>query len=202
MEAKFTIRATHVRRLTFLAATLLIALSAFQPGGSVLAQTPPDGGIVLVNAEREPVERGKGGEFVARPVFDRQIETLYYGVRDADSGDWLSAMYRVSGGEKRLSHGWEYTFEYPALEEHPELDPERAYLLVMLAAARSGERGDFYAVIPVHRPTGLWDRVLGALDPERWARALARWVIEGVHGALCGVVERASGEDASNCRGG
>ena len=26
-------------------------------------------------------------------------------------------------------------------------------------------------------------------------------MIEGVHGTLCGVVERASGEDADNCRG-
>ena len=47
------------------------------------------------------MERKGGGEFVARPVFDRQIETLFYAVRDADTGDWVSAMYRVKGGEKR-----------------------------------------------------------------------------------------------------
>ena len=58
------------------------------------------------------------------------------------------------------------------------------------------------AVIPVHQPGGLWDRVIGALDPSRWARSFARWVIEGVHGTLCGVVERASRPDADECRGG
>ena len=41
-----------------------------------------------------------------------------------------------------------------------------------------------------------------AQAPPRWAKAFAGWVIEGVHGTLCGVVERASGEDADNCRGG
>ena len=68
--------------------------------------------------------------------------------------------------------------------------------------AGDGESGAYHAVIPVHQPGGLWDRVLGALDPSRWARAFARWVIEGVHGTLCGVVERASGSDADECSGG
>ena len=60
----------------------------------------------------------------------------------------------------------------------------------------------FHALIPVHQPRGLWDRVLGALDPDRWARAIARWVIEGVHGTICAVVERAGGVDAAHCGGG
>ncbi|MDE2803348.1 MAG: hypothetical protein OXK21_10760, partial [Chloroflexota bacterium] len=110
-------------------------------------------------------------------------------------------MYRVKGGEKRRSDGWEYGFEYPALKEQPDLDPEKPYLLVMLVSD-GGESAAFHAVIPVHRPGGLWDRVLGALDPSRWARAFATWVIEGVHGTLCSVVERASGVDAAECRGG
>ena len=65
-----------------------------------------------------------------------------------------------------------------------------------------GLRGDFYAVIPIHQPGRIWDKILSALSPARWAKAFAGWVIEGVHGTLCGVVERASGEDADNCRGG
>ena len=125
---------------------------------------------------------------------------LFYAVRDADTGDWISAMYRVKGGEKERSDGWEYSWEYPDLEEHPELDRDRAYLLVMLAVAEDGERGDFYAVVPFHQPGRIWDKILAALNPGRWARAFAGWVIEGVHGTLCGVVERASGEDADNCR--
>ena len=158
--------------------------------------------IVLVNADREFVERKGGGEFVARPVFDREIANLFYAVRDADTGDWISAMYRVKGGEKKRSDGWEYSWEYPDLDDHPELDRDRAYLLVMLAEAEDGLRGDFYAVIPIHQPGRIWDKILSALSPARWAKAFAGWVIEGVHGTLCGVVERASGEDADNCRGG
>ena len=56
------------------------------------------------------------------------------------------------------------------------------------------------AVVPIYQPGRIWDKILSALNPGRWARAFAGWVIEGVHGTLCGVVERASGEDADNCR--
>ncbi len=202
MGTQSTVRRTlgRARRLIPLAAALLLAALVAIPASNVaLAQAPPDQ-IVLVNADRDFVERKKKGEFVARPVFDREIANLFYAVRDADTGDWISTMYRVRGGEKKRSDGWEYSFEYPALDEQPELDPDRAYLLVMLAEAEDGRRGDFYAVVPVHEPGRIWDKVLSALNPARWARAFAGWVIEGVHGTLCGVVERASGEDADNCR--
>ena len=189
------------RLLAQASALLLAALLTIPSSGIVLAQAPP-GEIVLVNADREFVERKGGGEFVARPVFDREIKSLFYAVRDADTGDWISAMYRVQGGEKKLSDGWEYSWEYPALAEQPNLDPDRAYLLVMLVESEDGKRGDFYAVIPFHEPGRIWDKILSALSPGRWAKALAGWVIEGTHGAMCGVVERASGEDADNCRGG
>ena len=198
-----TRRSFRTRRLIPLAAALLIAALVAVPFiGIAHAQVPSGGEIILVNSDREFVERKKEGEFVARPVFDRRIETLYYAVRDADTGDWISAMYRVTGGEKQRSDGWEYSFEYPALDEQPDLDPDRAYLLAMLAAAADGERGAFHTIAPIYEPTGIWDRVLAALNPARWARAFAGWVIEGTHGTLCGVVERASGEDAGNCRGG
>ena len=183
-------------------ALLLAALVAVPTSNLALAQSPPASEIVLVNEGREFVERKKGGEFVARPLFDRKLQDLFYAVRDADTGDWISAMYRVRGGEKKRSDGWEYSWEYPRLDEQPDLDPDRAYLLVMLAVAEDGNRGDFYAVVPIHQPGRIWDKILSALNPSRWARAFAGWVIEGVHGTLCGVVERASGEDAANCRGG
>ena len=166
-----------------------------------LAQAPPGNELTLVNADRDFVERKGGGEFVARPVFDREIADLFYAVRDADTGDWISAMYRVKGGEKKRSDGWEYSWEYPDLDDHPDLDRDTAYLLVMLAIAEDGKRGDFYAVVPIHEPGRIWDKILSALNPARWARAFAGWVVEGVHGTLCGVVERASGEDADNCGG-
>ncbi len=190
------------RFIPLASALLLAALVATPASNSVLAQTPPGDEITLVNADREFVERKGGGEFVARPVFDREIADLFFAVRDADTGDWISAMYRVNGGEKKRSDGWEYSWEYPALDEQPDLDPDRAYLLVLLAEAENGKRGEFYAVVPIHQPGRIWDKILSALNPARWARAFAGWMVEGVHGTLCGVVERASGEDADNCGGG
>ena len=185
-----------LRRFIPLASALLLAALLAIPASNIaLAQTPPDE-LTLVNADRDFVERKKGGEFVARPLFDREIADLFYAVRDADTGDWVSAVYRVSGGEKERSDGW----EYPDLDEQPDLDRDRAYLLVMLVESEDGKRGDFYAVVPIHQPGRIWDKILSALNPGRWARAFAGWMIEGVHGTLCGVVERASGEDADNCR--
>ena len=188
----------YIRRLTALAVTLLMAaLLAVSTVAPALAQAP---GLTLVNGEREFVERKKDGRFIARPVFSRELDELYYAIRDADTGDWVTLMYRVQGGEKKLRDGWEYSWEYPALSDQPDLDPERAYLLVIGVPA-DAEDGPyvFHGLIPVHQPSGLWDRILGALDPGRWARAFARWVIEGVHGGLCGVVERATGTDIDNC---
>ena len=189
------------RLLPLVSALLLAALLAIPSSGIAQAQSPPDE-LTLVNAGRDFVERKKKGEFVARPIFDRRIQDLFYAVRDADTGDWISAMYQVRGGEKNRSDGWEYSWEYPALDKQPDLDPDRAYLLAMIAVAEDGKRGAFHAVVPIHQPGRIWDKILSALNPARWARAFAGWVIEGVHGTLCGVVERATGEDADNCRRG
>ena len=195
-------RLRSYKRLIPLAAALLLAALVAIPAGTIArAQTPPGDELTLINADRGFIERKGDGQFVARPLFDRKISSLYYGVRDADTGDWLTAMYSIRGGEKERSDGWEYSWEYPAFDEQPDLDRDRAYLLVMLAAAGDGKRGEFYAVIPIHQPGRIWDKILSALDPARWARAVARWLIEGAHGTLCGVVERASGADADNCRG-
>ena len=98
------------RRLVPLAiALVLAAIVAIPSSGIVQVQAPPGDEITLVNVDRDFVERKGGGEFVARPVFDRQIVDLFYAVRDADTGDWISAMYRVKGGEKKRSDGWEYS---------------------------------------------------------------------------------------------
>ena len=205
MGAQTTVRRTLGRAgrlLPLVAALLLAALATIPASNVVLAQSPPGSEIVLVNADRDFVERKKKGEFVARPTFDRKIASLFYAVRDADTGDWISAMYRVRGGEKKRSDGWEYSWEYPRLNEQPRLDPDTSYLLVMLAEDENGRRGDFYAVVPIHQSGKIWDKILAALNPARWAKAFAGWVIEGVHGTLCGVVERASGDDAANCGGG
>ena len=206
MFRRFIPTSGRARRLTVLAAALLLAaLVAMPASGMALAQSPPpdSDNVTLVNRDRQLMERKKEGDFVARPILSRQTDILYYSIRHPDTGDWLTNTYRIKGGEKQLSEGWEYTFEYPALDEHPELHPEQAYLLV-LAVPRigGGDHHVFHALIPVHQPKGLWDRVLGALDPDRWARAAAVWVIQGVHGTLCGVVEGVTQTQLDECRGG
>ncbi len=179
---------------------LLTALLAVSPSTPALAQTAD---LSLVNADREFVERKEDGRFIARPVFSGEVDLLYYGVRDADTGDWLTAVYRVQGGDKELDDGWEYSWEYPVLDSQPELDADRAYLLALLIPDPiDGEPLAFHAVIPIYEPSSIWDRVLAALDPSRWARAFAGWVIEGVHGTLCGVVERTLSDELEACRRG
>ena len=184
------------------AALLLAALLAIPASNIALAQAPPSGGIVLVNTDREFVERKGGGEFVARPVFDRKIANLFYGVRDADTGDWISAMYRVKGGEKKRSDGWEYSWEYPDLDEHPNSTETGPTCWSCWPGPRTARGATSTPSYPSTSRGRIWDKILAALDPGRWAKAFAGWIIEGVHGTLCGVVERASGEDAANCRGG
>ena len=62
------------RFIPLASALLLAALLAIPASNIALAQTPPDE-LTLVNADRDFVERKKGGEFVARPLFDREIAT-------------------------------------------------------------------------------------------------------------------------------
>ena len=206
MFRRFIPRSGRARRLTLLAGALLTAaLTAIPMSGIALAQSPPPDTdhVTLVNRDRQMVERKKDGDFVARPIFSRQTGVLYYSIRHPDTGAWITNTYRVQGGEKQLAEGWEYTFEYPVLEGQPELHPEQGFLLVLAVPRQGG--GDhhvFHALIPVHQPKGLWDRVLGALDPDRWARAAARWVIQGVHGTLCGVVEQVAQAEVAECREG
>ena len=162
------------RFLALATALLLAALVAVPTSNPALAQVPTGNEIVLVNGDREFVERKGGGQFVARPVFDRKIAVLHYAVRDADTGDWISAVYRVQGGEKQRSDGWEYSWEYPKLDEQPDLDRDKAYLLVMLAEDENGNRGDFYAVVPIHQPGRIWDKILAALNPGALGQSLRR----------------------------
>ena len=183
------------------AALLLAAFAAVPSSGTALAQEPPDpySPSVLVNEDEEFIERKKDGRFIARPVFDRELPIVYFGARDGDTGEWLVPMFRLRSGETERQDGWEYAFEYPFEDGQTALDPEQPYLLVIIAKTWAEVDGTFYAVIPPHQPGGLWNKVLRALDPPRWGKAIATWLIEGAHGTLCGVVERASGADAETC---
>ena len=199
MQLRSTTRITTVRtrRFTSLALALLLAvLATATASNTALAQS---GGLSLVNHDRDFVERKKDGGFVARPVFDRRVSAIHYGVRHPETGDWITPVFRVQSAGNQLADGWEYTWPYPVLPQQPDLPAEEAFLLVIVAVD-GGDSHTFNAVIPIYQPTSLWDRVLAALDPNRLARAFARWIVEAVNGALCGIVERISGADA--CGGG
>ena len=149
-----------------MAATILV-IAAIAPA---LAQAP---GLTFVNEDREVVERKKDGRFIARPVFSRELDALYYAIRDADNGDWVTLMYRVQGGEKKLKDGWEYSWEYPALSEQPDLDPGKAYLLVIgVPADAQGGPYVFHALVPVYQPSGIFDRILGGPQPRQVGKGL------------------------------
>jgi hypothetical protein len=105
----------------------------------------------------------------------------------------------VRNDPKRVNEGWEYTIEYPTFEEQLPPDRDRAYILALFASHRGGMH-NFEAMIPIYQPTGLWDRILNAFDPAIWARAFARWVVEGVHGVLCSVVEQVVSSAVESCR--
>ena len=108
MALKSRVISGRAKRLIPLAAALLLAaLMAVPSSNAALAQAPPGAEITLVNEDEGFVERKKDGRFIARPVFDRKPASLYYGVRHPDSGDWLTAVYRVQGGEKERRDGWE-----------------------------------------------------------------------------------------------
>ena len=194
-------RLTNPRFLIALGAALLAAAFALAAWQLTQAQTPPSGEqLEWVNQEEDWIERKKHGQFRARPIFSQQLASLYYGIRDSDTGEWLTKMYRVSGGEKERDEGWEYEFDYPALDEHEALDPDKTYLIVILAAVpRQATPTTFYAVVPMHQPGGLLGSLLRALDPDGWAKAAARWVIEGVHGTLCGVLTELTGDEPAGC---
>ena len=203
MQARWRLWRMERGRWRAAACALLVAtVVAIPVWQSVQAQAPPTGvQLELVNEDGDWIERKKHGEFRARPIFNEQLSTLYYGIRDADTGEWLTAMYRVSGGEKERDEGWEYEFDYPALDEHEPLDPDRTYLMVILAATpRQSTPTTFYAVVPLHQPGGLLGSLLRALDPAEWARAAAGWVIEGMHGTLCGVLTELTGSEPISCR--
>ena len=76
-------------------------------------KAPPGDGVTLVNEGEEFIERKGDGRFIARPIFDRELDIPYYGVRDPDTGEWLAGMYRIQGAEKERRDGWERIFQLP-----------------------------------------------------------------------------------------
>ena len=112
------------KRLILLAGALLLAALAASPASNVaLAQPPPGADVTLVNEGENFIERKDDGRFIARPIFDRELDVLYYGVRDPDTGEWLAGMYRVQGGEKERRDGWEYSSSTPSRTTSPSSTP-------------------------------------------------------------------------------
>ena len=128
MFRSFIPKSGRARRLTLLTAALLLAaLVAMPASGMALAQSPPpdNDNVTLVNRDRQMVERKKEGDFVARPILSRQTDVLFYAIRHPDTGEWVTNTYRVRGGEKQLSEGWEYTSSTRCWTGSPNSTPNR-----------------------------------------------------------------------------
>ena len=104
-------------RLKLAAATVLTACAISLPAWhATQAQTPPPvEPLVIVNDDEEKpfVERKKQGEFRARPIFSQRLSKLTYGIRDADTGEWLTSIYRINGGEDERDEGWGVRLRLP-----------------------------------------------------------------------------------------
>ena len=166
MQLQSAIRFTpgRTRRLLPLtAALLLVVLAAATASHEALAQ---GGGLSLVNHDRDFVERKKDGGFIARPVFNRQVSAIHYGIRHPETGDWITPVFRVQSAGNQLADGWEYAWPYPVLPQQPDLSADEAFLLVIVAVD-GGDSHTFNAVIPIYQPTSLWDRVPRRPRPEQ-----------------------------------
>ena len=187
------------RRRSLITALALGALLLVVGGSPVVPHAfAQESGLTLVNQDERFIQRHDHGGFTARPVLSAEADAVAYGVKDPIDGTWLTAFYFVEDGPRRVNRGWEYTFDYPSDDSQPQLDPERAYILGVLAWL-DDESYLFEAIIPMHESTGPWDRVLNALNPARWARAAAGWTIEGTHGLMCSVLGRIAGGDLEDC---
>ena len=187
------------RRRSLITALALGALLLVVGGSPVVPHAfAQESGLTLVNQDERFIQRHDHGGFTARPVLSAEAAAVAYGVKDPIDGTWLTAFYFVEDGPRKVNRGWEYTFDYPSDDSQPQLDPERAYILGVLAWL-DDESYLFEAIIPMHESTGPWDRVLNALNPARWARAAAGWTIEGTHGLMCSVLGRIAGGDLEDC---
>ena len=187
------------RRRSLITALALGALLLVVGGSPVVPHAfAQESGLTLVNQDESFIQRHDHGGFTARPVLSAEADAVAYGVKDPIDGAWLTAFYFVEDKPRKVNRGWEYTFDYPPDDSQPELDPERAYILGILAWL-DDESYLFEAIIPMHESTGLWDGVINALNPARWARAGAGWVIEGIHGLMCSVLGRIAGGDLEDC---
>ena len=187
------------RRRSLITALALGALLLVVGGSPVVPHAfAQESGLTLVNQDERFIQRHDHGGFTARPVLSAEAAAVAYGVKDPIDGTWLTAFYFVEDGPRKVNRGWEYTFDYPSDDSQPQLDPERAYILGILAWL-DDESYLFEAFIPMHESTGPWDRVLNALNPARWARAAAGWTIEGTHGLMCSVLGRIAGGDLEDC---
>ena len=177
----------EILKVTALAGVL--ALASLVVMAAILPAMAQDTGLTLVNADREFVERKKEGHFIARPVFSRELDELYYAIRDADTGDWITLMYRVQGGEKKLNDGWEYSWEYPALSGQPDLDPDKS----LPAGDRSPRRRPGRPLrLPRHHPHIRAQQDLGQDPPSPGPRKVGQGLRPlGHRGRAWGPVRRA-----------
>ena len=138
--------------------------------GVALAQSPPpdSDSVTLFNRDRQLVERKKGGRLRGPPHLqpaDRRPLLRHPPPRHRRLAHQhlpgqgrRKAALRGLGVHLRVPRPWtsspSFTPNSPTCWCWPYL------------ALGGGDHHVFHALIPVHQPNGLWDRVLGALDPD------------------------------------
>ena len=196
-----TLKSGRAGRMALLAGSLFLVLlvSSSQVALPVLAASLQQSDeFTLVNEDEEFIKRHDDGYFEANPIFSEEPEWLAYAIKDPVDGAWLTNYYYAQDDPKEVDEGWEYDIDYPEDDEQIDLEPGKFYTLG-LYAYYDEEDYLFEVTIPAHEGSGLWDRVLNALNPARWAKAIASWVVEGIHGILCSVLSKITGSDPANC---
>jgi len=173
---------------------VLVVTGVALPRGAFAASN-----VTLVNANQDFVSRQSDGGFIATPVFSLKLDFLAFGVKDPDTGKWIGEVNFNQSTPQKVQNRWQYTVGWTSNASGQSLNPNQGYTLV-LYAGKNGQVSNFQKPIPVFVPTSLWDRILHAFNPTTWARDFALWGVEGVHGVLCSVVQKASASTLSNCQ--
>ena len=201
MALRSTLKSINPKRAAFIGMALFLVLVvsgsqvALPALAATLQQTDPP---TLVNEDEEFIKRHDDGRFEAKPIFSVEPEWLAYAIKDPVEGGWLTHFYFTKDDPDEKDRGWEYDIDYPEYDEQLKLEPDEAYTLG-LYILYDEEKYLYEVTIPIYEGSGLWDKVLNALNPARWARAIASWMVEGVHGILCSVLSKITGSDPANC---
>ena len=130
----------HLRRLALLLAVLVLSAIPAFPAGGISPGPDPRRTSHPSSSTRTSRSSSERTTAASSPAPSSAVPLTCCSTPSATptASHWLTATYRAQGGENKLSDGWEYTIEYPALDEQPVLDPDQSYLLALLVQNPNG----------------------------------------------------------------